>query len=1005
MYIAKDINRMENNNMRKRFWSIMLLLCVALTLLPTSVLAANIASGTCGANLTWTISSDNVLTISGSGEMADYTQAQSTYNRNNAPWRNQCKSIREVVIQSGVTSIGNFAFFDCTGIERVTLPNTLRRISRDAFASCSALTTISIPQSVVEIQEEAFVSTGLKQVTLPNGINAVSDSAFAMCKSLEHVTLPASITSIGFQAFAVCDCLEDINIPDHVTTIGNKAFLSCDNLHRIVLPKGLKTIGFQTFYGTGLYSIEIPNSVTTIGEHAFNSCTILSNITLPAGITEIGSKAFGNCPGLSDVYYAGSPAQWKAIKVKEYNEDLLNSDIHYYSSAPSQIQNLPTWSTSNQWWFENTNLWIHAFAKKSDGYTITSSDFQRLMQNLSITDRTKIMRIDNSNNLLHVESANRNFIKWNGSCYGMSATAVLLFRNVLSTTDFGESPNTIVNDVRVDNRVRSFVNFYHAQQKLTAAENATRDFEGKTLYQQLISMESQIRNGGPIVIGFGGNKPGTKKVMFHAIVAHGIEEGNFQKKVDGETYQFQKRFLVYDCAYPNDENYYIYYTTSPATGGTRWAIPGYGLMATKNPSEVHKDGMLYTDSENNAFLQLATNDAALLNAVDFRDGSISRRVTEATVDSARLYYYSDQNLTLGTSGGQLNVEGARYERVGGNGPTVLVSGTANITGDDEDPDYLLTMFLPEQTSYTVDSLEPLAYGFGDHGQVAYMDSESPGRITFGNDGSVNVKTTQNKEATIVLADDKTATSWDTMQIATNGYQGVTVSPASTGVVLTGGALSGTKITATSGTTTTEYVIQTTETALDVRYQNGAITVQKHMPNPFKDVSADQYYYDPVLWAVNHDPQITKGTSDTTFSPDATCTRGQVVTFLWRANGCPEPTSTTNKFRDVQTSDYFYKAVLWAVEKGITLGTSDTTFSPNDPCTRAHVVTFLWRSEGQPKAGSTNPFNDVSAGQYYTSAVLWAVSKNITQGTSANTFSPDSSCTRAQIVTFLYRDMK
>ena len=176
-------------------------------------------------------------------------------------------------------------------------------------------------------------------------------------------------------------------------------------------------------------------------------------------------------------------------------------------------------------------------------------------------------------------------------------------------------------------------------------------------------------------------------------------------------------------------------------------------------------------------------------------------------------------------------------------------------------------------------------------------------------------------------------------------------------------------------------------------------------NPFTDVAQGQYFYDPGLWAVNHDPQITKGTSDTAFSPDATCTRGQVVTFIWRAMGEPEPTSTVNRFSDVQTSDYFCKAVLWAVEKGVTLGTSDTTFSPNAPCTRAHVVTFLWRAEGQPQASGANPFTDVASGQYYTDAVLWAVSKNITQGTSATTFSPDNPCTRAQIVTFLYRDMK
>jgi len=156
--------------------------------------------------------------------------------------------------------------------------------------------------------------------------------------------------------------------------------------------------------------------------------------------------------------------------------------------------------------------------------------------------------------------------------------------------------------------------------------------------------------------------------------------------------------------------------------------------------------------------------------------------------------------------------------------------------------------------------------------------------------------------------------------------------------------------------------------------------------------------------VNHVPQITAGTSADTFAPAATCTRGQVVTFLWRASSCPEPKTTKNLFADVKPTDYYYKAVLWAAEEGITAGTSATTFSPGAPCTRAHVVTFLWRAENKPAAGEANPFRDVPAGQYYTDAVLWAVNHHITAGTSSDAFSPDSPCTRGQIVTFLYRDM-
>ena len=172
---------------------------------------------------------------------------------------------------------------------------------------------------------------------------------------------------------------------------------------------------------------------------------------------------------------------------------------------------------------------------------------------------------------------------------------------------------------------------------------------------------------------------------------------------------------------------------------------------------------------------------------------------------------------------------------------------------------------------------------------------------------------------------------------------------------------------------------------------------------FVDVATGSYYEDAVDWAVENG--ITKGTDDTHFSPDGICTRAQAVTFLWRAAGSPEPETRTMPFTDVPVGSYYYDAVLWAVENGITKGTSDTTFSPNMTCTRAQIVTFLWRSEKSPAAGTANPFADVKSDAYYADAVLWAVKENITKGTTNTTFSPDADCTRAQIVTFLWRCKK
>ena len=171
---------------------------------------------------------------------------------------------------------------------------------------------------------------------------------------------------------------------------------------------------------------------------------------------------------------------------------------------------------------------------------------------------------------------------------------------------------------------------------------------------------------------------------------------------------------------------------------------------------------------------------------------------------------------------------------------------------------------------------------------------------------------------------------------------------------------------------------------------------------FTDVPESAYFYEPVLWAVENG--VTSGTSATKFSPYEGCTRGQVVTFLWRAAGCPEPESSYNPFSDVPSNAYYHDAVLWAAEEGITTGTSRTRFEPNATVTRAQTVTFLWRWAGSPEPGSAGSFRDVPYRAYYADAVAWAVEYGITNGTAPGLFSPAQTCTRAQIVTFLYRDL-
>lgn len=201
-----------------------------------------------------------------------------------------------------------------------------------------------------------------------------------------------------------------------------------------------------------------------------------------------------------------------------------------------------------------------------------------------------------------------------------------------------------------------------------------------------------------------------------------------------------------------------------------------------------------------------------------------------------------------------------------------------------------------------------------------------------------------------------------------------------------------------------------KSAIDVTYKNGVATlVLNHFSTyvveavdalSFTDVSVKEYYFDAIAWAVKN--AITEGVNDTIFAPGASCTRAQMVTFLWRANGSPEPTVTELPFTDVAADAYYAKAVLWAVENGITTGTSDTTFDPDGIVTRAEAVTFLWRAAGNPAADG-KLFADVESTKYYAEAVRWAVANGVTKGVSNTSFAPGSACTRAQIVTFLYRD--
>ena len=327
--------------MRKRLLSFVLAALMIASLLPATALAADIvASGTCGAegdgsNLTWTLDSEGVLTISGSGDMHDYVYS--------SPWHENGNQIRSVLMENGVTGIGNFAFFECISLTSMTIPDSVTCIGNCAFKDCSSLASVTIPDSVASIGVYAFCGcTSLKSVTIPDSVTSIGDYAFGFCTSLtgiwvdggsSHYFSDASGVLFNKDKTVLAQCPGAFSgsyvIPDGVTSINDAAFVNCTSLTSVTIPDGVTNIGYEVFAGcTSLTNMVLPNGVTRIGAEAFEWCTSMKNITIPDGVMSIGYDAFLNCKSLTNVYFTGTEEAWNGITIDGGNDALKNAKIH-----------------------------------------------------------------------------------------------------------------------------------------------------------------------------------------------------------------------------------------------------------------------------------------------------------------------------------------------------------------------------------------------------------------------------------------------------------------------------------------------------------------------------------------------------------------------------------------------------------------------------------------------------------------------------------------------------
>ena len=278
----------------------LLVICMLVTMLPMSVFAesSEIASGTCGDNLTWSLT-DGILAISGIGPMVDY----SSSGQKVVPWYYYRDAITSVVVGSNVTSIGNYAFAACDKLVCVEIGNSISTIGRNAFINCRSLTSVTIPDSVTTISSDTFYGcTSLVSVDIGNNVTTIGGYAFANCTSLTNVRIGSKVSTIGGYAFKGCTSLININIPDSVTGIYWNAFEDCDSLTDVTIPENVSTIGDHAFFKCdSLTNLSIGNGVTTIGESAFWGCKNLTNIIIGNNVQSIGEGAFGGCDNLLSV--------------------------------------------------------------------------------------------------------------------------------------------------------------------------------------------------------------------------------------------------------------------------------------------------------------------------------------------------------------------------------------------------------------------------------------------------------------------------------------------------------------------------------------------------------------------------------------------------------------------------------------------------------------------------------------------------------------------------------
>lgn len=431
--------------------------------------------GKCGDNLQWSLSSDGVLTIDGTGKMFDYN---SVPPYNISPWYHNT-NITTLIVKEGVTSIGDYAFLGCYKISNISFPNSLTSIGYSAFDPCSGLTEITLPENLIYLGGYSLTSGNFSSISIPIGITSIEKYTFANCKKLKSVSLPDTLTSIGEGTFNQCTSLDSFNIPKNVVDIGRYAFWNC----------------------TSLKHIEIPSGIPQINEGTFDNCSSLKSISIPSSVVSIGESAFYGCNSLEDVYFSGTQSQWENISVANYqNTALENATIHYQSTGPEDEKEF-TFGRDNLSFLNHSDY----FFKRSNPIMSSFFDFivkpNYINATLALSDekfdlltKNYVPRVKTVLDLCRSSS-------WGGSCLGMTDVAAIHYISPYKLPFSAATTYDLAAPVN-DKSVQDLINYYQILQYSPTLRKVAIDrvvFCGDNFDEAISEIVTSLNTGYPVL--------------------------------------------------------------------------------------------------------------------------------------------------------------------------------------------------------------------------------------------------------------------------------------------------------------------------------------------------------------------------------------------------------------------------------------------------------------------------------------------------------------------------